>query len=66
MKITIPLYLIAIGIACIALQNAGIIKPYKICEIEINGSVSVDGGTRRHRGGNPVEVEINNLSDLAK
>ncbi len=42
MKTTIPLYLIAIGIACIGLQNAGIIRPYKLPEITINGPVEVE------------------------
>lgn len=64
MKIAIPLYLIAIGIACIALQNAGIIRPYEIPKSEIRGSVKVTGGSTLDHAifEKPVAVELKNSS----
>jgi hypothetical protein len=75
MKTTIPLYLIAIGIACIGLQNAGIIRPYKLPETRIDGPVEatindpveVNGGTfgNLKLGIRPIEVEVKNFYDLS-
>jgi hypothetical protein len=61
MKTTIPLYLIAIGIACIGLQNAGIIRPYKLPEITINGPVEVEN-PRFSQG---LNVYVKNFDDIA-
>ena len=60
MKITIPLYLIAIGIACIGLQNAGIIRPYKISQTAITGSVEV----HNPRFNRPLDVNVRNFDDI--
>ena len=43
MKNTIALYMIAIGVAVIALQNAGIIPPLKTGKTQIDGTVVVKG-----------------------
>ncbi len=72
MKNSIALYLIALGVGAIALQNAGIIPPVKVVRPEITGpievrgtvdvanTVSVDGAVdvnNIHNIDNPVEIE---------
>lgn len=69
MKNTIPLYLIAVGIACIGLQNAGIIKPYKISETSINGSIELKNpvfgrGLDVNIKNIVLDVNVKNLSDI--
>ena len=54
MKNTIALYLIALGVAVIALQNAGIIPPLKTAKTRIEGTVPVKGLVDV---GNPVSVQ---------
>jgi hypothetical protein len=62
MKITFPLYLIAIGVVCIGLQNAGIIRPYKISKTKIDGIVGVEGSYR----GEEIKVKVENFNEILR
>ena len=59
MKNTIALYMIAIGVAVIALQNAGIIPPLKTGKTQIDGTVVVKGSVDVD---NTVDVDVQNVT----
>jgi multidrug efflux pump subunit AcrA (membrane-fusion protein) len=65
MKTKLPLYLIAVGVAIIALQNAGIIRPLRTPYVAVAGSVAVTGSVDID---NTVDVtgsvDINNTVDV--
>jgi hypothetical protein len=61
MKTTLPLYLIAIAVSVIALQNAGIIPSVKAPKVKIDGLVEVEGSVDVD---NKVDVEVSNTVDV--
>lgn len=55
MKTAIPLYVIAIAVIVIALQNAGIIAPFRQPSVKVSGRVNVD---------NTVDVDVLNVPSV--